>query len=194
MRYLFGRVILLSAFAVSASAQQPSLGDRLPEAQLPQPAPVWFTFDDYPRDAVLQRMEGAVQYRVTIGADGYVRDCAILQSSGHNLLDQQTCAILRRRAKFQPPRDQTGQQLASEYIGTTRWLLPPGPIKPPEPFRTVHIELQGEKPICSVDWDGQPRMIKSRVCRDFVVHLSKATTFPVNFEVSATPHEFGFDD
>jgi protein TonB len=67
-----------------------------------------FTADDYPASAQSAGAEGTSQAEITIGTDGRVVGCNIIRSSGNSALDQTTCNILRRRAKFTPARDSNG--------------------------------------------------------------------------------------
>jgi protein TonB len=67
-----------------------------------------FSADDYPASAQSAGAEGTVRASLTIGPDGRVTGCNIIQSSGNGSLDSTTCNILRRRAKFTPARDSNG--------------------------------------------------------------------------------------
>ncbi len=67
-----------------------------------------FSGDDYPASAQSSGAEGTVRASLTIGPDGRVTGCNIVQSSGNGSLDSTTCNILRRRAKFTPARDSNG--------------------------------------------------------------------------------------
>ena len=67
-----------------------------------------FSGDDYPASAQSAGAEGTVRASLTIGPDGRVAGCNIIQSSGNGSLDSATCNILRRRAKFVPARDSNG--------------------------------------------------------------------------------------
>jgi periplasmic protein TonB len=64
--------------------------------------------DDYPASAQAAGAEGTSQAQITIGTDGRVVGCNIIRSSGNNALDQATCNIIRRRAKYVPARDSNG--------------------------------------------------------------------------------------
>jgi TonB family protein len=68
-----------------------------------------FSIDDYPVEAVKNRWEGAVVADLTISPEGHVSACAIVQSSGHGVLDQATCDIMKKRAMFKPATDATGK-------------------------------------------------------------------------------------
>jgi protein TonB len=67
-----------------------------------------FSADDYPASAQASGAEGTTRASLTIGPDGRVTGCSIIQSSGNGSLDSATCNILRRRAKFVPARDSNG--------------------------------------------------------------------------------------
>lgn len=67
-----------------------------------------FSGDDYPAAAQSAGAEGTVRASLTIGTDGRVTGCNVIQSSGNGSLDSATCNILRRRAKFVPARDSNG--------------------------------------------------------------------------------------
>ena len=83
-----------------------------------------FSADDYPASAQAAGAEGTVRAELTIGADGRVVSCNISQSSGNSSLDQATCNILRRRAKFTPARDSNGNP-TTDTVSTPpiRWQL-----------------------------------------------------------------------
>jgi periplasmic protein TonB len=94
-----------------------------PPAPAPPPAPrkvqsatsargdlrTLFSADDYPASAQAAGAEGTAQAQITIGTDGRVVGCNIIRSSGNSALDQATCSIIRRRAKYVPARDSNGQ-------------------------------------------------------------------------------------
>ena len=67
-----------------------------------------FSGDDYPASAQASGAEGTAQATLTIGADGRVTGCNLIRSTGNGALDSATCNILRRRAKFVPARDSSG--------------------------------------------------------------------------------------
>jgi protein TonB len=67
-----------------------------------------FSADDYPAAAQAAGAEGTAQAQLTIGPDGRVVGCNLTKSTGNSALDSATCNILRRRAKFTPARDSSG--------------------------------------------------------------------------------------
>ncbi len=83
-----------------------------------------FSTDDYPQSAIRNEEQGTTAVRLTIGSDGRVSDCSITSSSGSSALDNATCSILRRRARFTPAKDQAGNPVSDSYSQRIRWELP----------------------------------------------------------------------
>jgi protein TonB len=83
-----------------------------------------FSGDDYPASAQAAGAEGTARATLTIGPDGRVVGCNLIQSTGNGALDAATCNILRRRAKFTPARDSNGQPTTDTYTTPPiRWQL-----------------------------------------------------------------------
>lgn len=57
----------------------------------------------YPAEAQRRGMEGTVRVRVNLDATGTPDGCDILASSGHDLLDRQTCKLVGTDPGFAPP-------------------------------------------------------------------------------------------
>lgn len=85
----------------------------------------WLTTDDYPRRGLLNQREGRTSYRLSIDASGRVTSCSVVKSSGFEELDQATCQLLPRRARFEPARDEAGAAVSGSYAGSVTWRLPP---------------------------------------------------------------------
>src|SRR5919107_4230428 len=78
-------------------------------AQAPAPeaaarnASNWDIFQKlYPARALAAREEGAVGFTVTLDSKGEVTNCQVTHSSGHPLLDQETCKLVTLNAQFKP--------------------------------------------------------------------------------------------
>jgi protein TonB len=67
-----------------------------------------FSADDYPAAAQAAEAQGTAQATLTISPSGQVIGCNLIRSTGNSALDSATCNILRRRAKFTPARDSSG--------------------------------------------------------------------------------------
>lgn len=78
---------------------------------------------DYPPSAQRAGEEGTTGFALNIGPDGRVTGCNVTSSSGSSALDQATCRILQRRARFTPARDSNGQPTADTYRARITWQL-----------------------------------------------------------------------
>jgi periplasmic protein TonB len=84
----------------------------------------WITTDDYPATALRQGIQGTVVISAMIGADGKVRSCVVMQSSGSQLLDDTTCRLYARRGHFTPARDADGNAIPAQRTDRFRWQIP----------------------------------------------------------------------
>lgn len=84
----------------------------------------WVTQSDYRSRWIREEMTGTATFRLGIGVNGGVDSCSITKSSGHAQLDDATCALVTRRAKFNPARNTKGKPSTGSYTGTVLWQLP----------------------------------------------------------------------
>ena len=84
----------------------------------------WLSTDDYPSAAMRDGVQGVTAFRLEIGADGKPTSCSVTSSSGSALLDDTTCRLVMRRAKFAPAKDSEGNPMNSSYSSRTRWQIP----------------------------------------------------------------------
>lgn len=110
----------------SGPAPLPSPTARFaPKAPAPRGNPgAWVTTNDYPTDAIRRDEQGVTGVRLTIGADGNVRDCAVTRSSGSASLDAAACAKMSQRARFKPATDANGDAVAGTWNSAVQWVLP----------------------------------------------------------------------
>jgi TonB family protein len=83
-----------------------------------------FRTSDYPRVAMSRNEQGTAGVRYWIGTNGKVSDCRVVETSGSALLDQQTCDVIIRRARYFPARVKSGESVASIGFQRIRWELP----------------------------------------------------------------------
>lgn len=81
----------------------------------------WVGGDDWPSAALREGREGIASYSIDVGTDGMPVACAITASSGHADLDETTCTLLMRRARFHAAKDGKGNPIRSVYTGRMRW-------------------------------------------------------------------------
>lgn len=89
-----------------------------------KPRSTWVTTDDYPDAALRAEEEGSVTVKLAIDRGGEVAGCDVVQSSGSAALDTATCRTVRRRARYQPATDGSGQPVDATDNHTVRWSLP----------------------------------------------------------------------
>ena len=78
----------------------------------------------YPATAIRRGLEGAVTVSVLVDTAGHARDCRIVKSSGHNILDAAACRRIEALAHFRPAEDHAGNQVNSRTELTMNWKLP----------------------------------------------------------------------
>ena len=84
----------------------------------------WFTDTDYPAIAMRQGHMGQVIYKVLVSAVGTATKCSVTKSSGWSELDEATCSVVLRRARFSPAIDKDGKAVDSQYSSSITWRIP----------------------------------------------------------------------
>ncbi|MGI9376954.1 MAG: energy transducer TonB [Tsuneonella suprasediminis] len=95
---------------------------------------IWVTSNDYPAKAIREKHEGTTRFRLFIDTHGAVQKCETIETSGFPELDEQTCALALRRARFDPARDSSGKNIEGVWESAVRWELPTS--LPPRPAPT----------------------------------------------------------
>lgn len=127
--------ILAVCTATSALAQAP-------DHKVAQNAENWKVFEQfYPKRAITAKEEGAVGFKVTLDSKGLVTDCQITHSSGHPLLDQETCNIIALHAQFKPDPGLSSSQVHTSE-GMIAWKLPASaaPLASPTPVQSAELD------------------------------------------------------
>lgn len=84
----------------------------------------WVTADDYRSSWINRELTGSAKFDLAIAPNGRVTGCRITQSTGHEALDQATCSLIAKRARFTPATDAAGKPVAGSYSSSIRWVLP----------------------------------------------------------------------
>lgn len=84
----------------------------------------WIAADDYPASALRLAQEGAVTVSLAINTNGNVAGCDVVRSSGSAALDDTTCRMIQRRARYRPAIDGGGRPVPGIDRHTVRWTLP----------------------------------------------------------------------
>jgi TonB family protein len=100
------------------------LANALTPAKPRTPMETWVNNDDYPAAAIRSHESGTTVYRLTVDPTGAVTECGIVASSGSQTLDQTTCALLQKRAKYYPALDAGGKPVTDVVVDRFEWLMP----------------------------------------------------------------------
>lgn len=84
----------------------------------------WITDNDYRASWINRGYTGVAGFALNIDAGGRVSDCRITSSTGHSALDEATCRLLERRARFTPAKDSSGANVAGTYRSSVNWKIP----------------------------------------------------------------------
>lgn len=84
----------------------------------------WITQSDYKTSWINRGWAGSAGFRLQVGANGRVEGCQITRSTGYAALDEATCALVTRRARFDPARNGAGEKVSGSYSSTVRWQIP----------------------------------------------------------------------
>lgn len=107
----------------------------------------WAIFQQfYPARAIAAREEGAVGFKVTLDSQGAVTGCQVTHSSGHPLLDEETCNVITLHAQFKPDPGLSPSQVRTSD-GIITWRLPASTtsLQPPAPVSATAVP---DKVIC----------------------------------------------
>jgi len=128
--------------------------DPLGPMPLSNPA-AWVTTMDYPVAALRANEQGTTGFTLRVDKEGRVSGCTIKTSSGSPSLDEATCSMVTRRARFRPAADSEGRPKEGDYSNRVRWVLPLG--SGPEPGLVVigyQVAASGEVSDCKVTMEG----------------------------------------
>ena len=118
-------IIITATAALPLSTLEGSA--RRTSAPVPATSPgTWVSAEDYPVGALRSELQGTTEFKVNVGAGGRVKACRIVASSGSSELDEATCRLVTRRAKFIAATNSRGATIAGTYSNRVRWALPAG--------------------------------------------------------------------
>ncbi len=88
----------------------------------------------YPRRALAAREQGLVGFTIRLDKAGHPTNCEVTHSSGHRLLDEETCALMLIHGVFKPVTDASGNRVSEVTEGVVNWKIPGvdgGPVVAP---------------------------------------------------------------
>ena len=81
-----------------------------------------FIIADYPVAAKRKRAPVRIVLRMRGEANGPAVDCEVAMSTGSSVEDTRRCDVAKKRARFKPATDQTGQPIAGEAMIAGGWF------------------------------------------------------------------------
>lgn len=116
----------------------------------------------YPPRALAAKEEGAVGFAVTLNSKGDVTGCQVTKSSGHALLDQETCKLVTMNAVFKADPS-LGPSQTKTSQGVINWRLPNGAATLAAP-QAVASNAAPEKVICKKTQATGSLVSSERIC------------------------------
>ncbi|MEO6198340.1 MAG: energy transducer TonB [Sphingomicrobium sp.] len=85
----------------------------------------WFLEEDYPMQAFERKWEGTTIFELTVDPTGRPVGCTVDKSSGYGVLDDRTCMVAMKRARFSPALDSRGAPTYGVYRSRLNWAIDP---------------------------------------------------------------------
>lgn len=122
---IFALTASLPAHAQSANgfSEAPAAPEVSVRAMPREGGPPLISASDYPPAALRNGEQGLVRVTLLVGIDGRVAGCAVTVSSGSQTLDEATCSILRRRARFIAAAQANGSPALDRWVYSFNWVL-----------------------------------------------------------------------
>lgn len=86
----------------------------------------WIQSNDYPPSSLRNDEEGYVVFTLEVDENGKASGCSIDEPSPFPTLNETTCQLLLERARFIPPQNEDGENIASQFSSSVRWQIPDG--------------------------------------------------------------------
>lgn len=83
-----------------------------------------FSSNDYPSAALRNREQGTTGVRYWVSKDGKISDCKVVERSGSVALDERTCSLINRRARYDPARTKAGEAVDAIDFARVHWVIP----------------------------------------------------------------------
>ncbi len=83
----------------------------------------WYKPQEMPAFADIKGYVAPTGVRYTVGVDGRVSNCIVIQPSGSPAFDQSVCALLAKKARYTPAADANGQPVPALALNSVTWLF-----------------------------------------------------------------------
>ena len=116
-------MMVLALSAVNPASESSAEKSRARPGTFKTHPATWATSLDNPPLAKKERREGTTEFLVRYGKNGKPTGCEIVSSSGHADLDEQTCRLVKARARFRPGKNHEGETVGGTYQNRVNWYL-----------------------------------------------------------------------
>lgn len=129
------RSIARLAAVLLAGPAFPGAAQAAPPWTVPEPdyggarplnARSWYGLSDYPESAIRARRQGYVTVAFEVLPTGQVGKCKVVRSSRWSELNSIPCRLLRKRARFEPARDEAGAPRTAQATTSMSFWMPGG--------------------------------------------------------------------
>jgi TonB family protein len=138
--------IFVAASPLLANTPGGDVGQQANEAR--EKANGEFILKHYPQGALDAGEQGLVRFRITLDQKGEMTGCEVTKSSGYSRLDTETCELIQRYARFQPPVNSEGRAVVATRNGYVNWRLPAGILPAARPRPDSLARAETEKLVC----------------------------------------------
>jgi len=108
---------LLKSWGMDEAAQAALA--KLPERE----GEPFFRPDDYPEDLLTKGVQGSVGILMSVDEAGRLTECRAVETSGTPALDEATCNVVRKRARFRPAQRKDGKPMAALTYWRVNWQI-----------------------------------------------------------------------
>jgi TonB family protein len=84
----------------------------------------WFTFNDYPEEAVRNGQQGLVIVSFEVDLSGRAQNCRVMKSTGFRTLDELPCRLIIKRARFKPAVTAEGVARVAHATSSMSFWMP----------------------------------------------------------------------
>jgi TonB family protein len=132
---------LLTQWGMDEAAQAAMA--KLPERE----GKPFFRPDDYPDDLLDKGIQGSVGVLMNVDERGQLINCRAVETSGTPVLDEATCNVLRKRARFRPAISRDGEPMAALTYWRVTWQIADGYTYEMNPANTANSPPAGMPPV-----------------------------------------------
>lgn len=156
---MFHALLLMATFISEPAAVAPN--DDIGVEQTKNGA---FIFRKYPPRAKAAGEQGDVTFRAEYDKKGSILSCEVTKSSGFKRLDDETCELIVKHARFKPELLYDGKRKDGIQLGLVEWRIPGAPPPTADQSSKQAAFDNPDKIICKKIPRGGSLVIMSKQC------------------------------